>query len=622
MLARIKDAFSEHPVWIWAVLFALLNAPLVYYIQEVILLNQDYNPVFLSRLFSGDITLFHDDAEIGANAKYLMFSSLFFYLSHALSLAGLPIETLSAAAVVVNFPLFFAGLYFLSWRLFGNKQLALVSAFMFPAMKFMLFDMNIGYPALYFHSLYYGDINHTFAVWIMVACLASRYAAAAGLCGVLILLNPTYGLQMGALSAFVYIAAGQWRDIPGTLKIAAVGLVCLAAALCQIHLATPVSDPAPLDQKIFSIQTYSHMVPHILDVKNYIAAQIFLLLGLAAALCIAPVRERPQARLFLYALLAYHLLFGIVLYAALYYFLPQYFVYFSPARAYIFTALVTGVSFTAALWYLFSQRLWLLVTAHAVFFAYPLIGPAHVINSFAKFCVAGSALFAVLLLLKNRMGAFAALDRRALLGVAFALFLASCAHLTWVANGYDFRIQTAFLDIQKQISAHTPPESKFAPYTVAPNDNPYAMFRSWPFRTYSGRSAMTWVVGRNAYFDSALRSRYEEEAFKAAGLSLWPDMLARGEAVRRDRPLYYFTGLHRDADGFHPGPAGIWVTFLNKIDIQVKTLDAMSLNQFMDFARRLHVTHLIVSQTPGHPFQGRGKIVLRNDYFVVLDISR
>jgi hypothetical protein len=210
-----------------------------------------------------------------------------------------------------------------------------------------------------------------------------------------------------------------------------------------------------------------------------------------------------------------------------------------------------------------------------------------------------------------------------LAGLRRALTVAFCAAMivllarqtAWIQDRNFFEVPNAFVNIQLQARAAGSPQMQILPLRLAGAKNPYGMYANVPFRTYSRRGVVSWVIGRNAYFNSLERHRNEERVFRAAtGTPLWEPLMSDARRARAEDPWRYYFGI-----GAPDGVAGAWSLYYAYVARQSSAVSAMDLDRFKQFAREAGATHVLVCKDPTQANPPGTE--LSNPYFALVPVG-
>lgn|GEM_PF-6278507 len=618
--------FRRHlPIILVLACLLAVRLPLLAHIPEYILLDQDYNPLHFGQLFWGQDWPALDDHEVGENARTLALSNAYYLLPTLLFKLGLPFGFWAGLQLLVGLPALLLGLYRLSYVLFGNPLLAALTALHFHV-ALWLFRLNVGYPLHFDQMLYSGDLNHIPASFFLAFLLAGRYARAGGTVLVLACLNPTYGFNgFLILAAVVGWLAVKKRSLDRAsltaLLLAGAGL---AAAWVMVSLATPVQAPVGQAVRDFSIRTYGHLVPHIFT-RDWAVSMFFLaaLLGLALAWerYFRPRTGDPgpaEVGTILNLLAALFILHGLLLYLLLYRYQPRLLILLTPSKICFFLIFVANAYLCRALYAGLSKPPpgSLLVVPYLFFLLYfgGLEGPAAAAVLLLSLVLLSAGL------LKPHPSPTWTGQAPWLAVSALVLLTAWSAWATIYPLGEDrFKYARAFLDIQLKIKAALDRDSILVPYRLPEADNPYGPFTSFAMRTYSRRGALIfWSLGRNAYFNSRRRLEMEEAAFGPAGIKVWEEILAQAGEAKQEDPLLYYFGLRTRPCCSISKSTPPWRILLDKIQRLKSYLDGLTLPGYLDYARRLGASHVLVCRDPGQ--EVGGEVVVQNPSFAVVRI--
>jgi len=188
----------------------------------------------------------------------------------------------------------------------------------------------------------------------------------------------------------------------------------------------------------------------------------------------------------------------------------------------------------------------------------------------------------------------------------------------------DKRIEVAeaLYDISLKINKQTDPSAVFVPYRMAgTNVNKHGPYMNMAFRTYSRRAIIQYsAIGQNVYYNSLKRHESEEKAFVSAGLVCWRDLMGTAKRLKREDPLAYYVGI-----SFRPSFHFLETTTLNrayydKINQLRNYTGALNFDEFMQYAKRLGASHIIVSHDKGVVVPPNP--LISNEYFSVYEIGR
>jgi len=361
-MSRISEFFMrciKQHTWIFIIFFihVLLNIPILFHPYGYILTAQDYNPVhFVQMYWHNDIPAF-DDSEVGENRSRLVFGTAYFWLPMLLAKLGIPLETTVIFHGLFGLPLLLASIYVISYTLFRNANLAGMTAAAFPLFHFSAFGVNLGYQILFQQTYYYNDFNLVFTGWALASAVGNRLVGAAAWCAVLVLFNPTAGINL-VIVLFIFGLLTRWQTIvTGIIKhnidlIMAAALVVAAITVSYVLLlfAAPSHPNAPREARDFAIQAYGHITPHIYDGILYLYAQLTL-----SILLVYAVWTEVRVGSIVGLSLAVAMMLALVVMGWFIYFLtivlsPLLLVLLSPSKILIIAAIYTFIYAMHAAW--------------------------------------------------------------------------------------------------------------------------------------------------------------------------------------------------------------------------------------------------------------------------------
>jgi hypothetical protein len=128
-----------------------------------------------------------------------------------------------------------------------------------------------------------------------------------------------------------------------------------------------------------------------------------------------------------------------------------------------------------------------------------------------------------------------------------------------------------------------------------------------------------WSLGRNAYFNSQERLKIEERCYRAAGIDVWNDTIAKLEKAKQENWLLYYLGISLKPSFKIAKSTSVWSVTeedYNKLRDFVKNA---TLADFADYGRRIGATDILICKDPEQKVPWT-HIVLENKYFAVLKI--
>ncbi len=478
---------------------------------------------------------------------------------------------------------------------------------------------------MYLRSYYYGDFNHAFAAFALAFLVRGQLARGAAFVAIIVLINPTYGVNVvDIFGVFALIRRGP-KLTRENFVAASIIATSLVGAYIQIKLSTPISNPVPVAERRFAIESYGHIDGHIYDLSRFLIAQSVLVLILIFA-----VLRESRARSFTInhnlfvalAVLISYLGFGLFLYFLLYAAYPELFIALASSK----------MSMIVSLWAVcyVGFGLFEILRRHSVSRLVAAIIISYIFYHFEKidqyfgywFASVASAVCAFFFIDERETDDFNTSHREILLGAVLVGLLVSLAGSTaWISNRNYFAASEALLDIEKRSVSVLPANAMVLPFRAAKSSaNPYGMFTNFPFRTYSRHGAVTWVVGRNAYFNSMRRHELEEKIYQAAtGEPLWAPMLKRAAEMMAADPAHYYFGLNFAESRVTLGTAGAWQIYMDQVGKMITAVNSMNLSEFTAFARRAGANHILICKDPRE-----GEIspaVLQNRYFALVKIA-
>lgn len=625
---------QEH--YLYAIVLGVIfitRFPFLANLQELVLLNQDTNPEHFGRLFFDHDIPEEDDSEVGENSRTFSLASLYFSLPLLFFRFGVPFDFFAGLHALFVLPIISYGIYRLAIEIHGDKRVACLAVLVFLFRDFLVFRLNLGYPLVLNHMIYYSDANVIFILFALLAMIRARLITAACWIGLLALCNPTaIGTITVCLVLFLYFSQRESLPLHRQIGIPCLVLVGAAAiAFLAVQAATPIKNPAPEAARILSIQLNAHFAPHVESPMRFLFAQVILVVILTYAIFVEKFRRRKGAseeNAFLaplhlsYAMLAAYVCCGWIAYWILYVFWPVVFVMFAPAKIFMLCSIFICIYVAHALYYFWSR--WGLSTVVVLGFVILYFQPENV-----GYPAYRPILFALLLVVagidvaaRKMRGVF----NRWHINAGFSVLLLVMVFDFLQYSNYVFRsgqlnAASAFYDIQLQIKSKISPQAIFVPYRgVGTVRNQYGPFGNWPFRTYSRRGANAfWLTGRNIYYNSALRHRLEVQSYAAFGIDYWDDLLRESEKMKEADPLFYYTGLQVVDGKFMLKSTPMWSYSFRSWDKLVSLVSTMSLAEFSRIAIRLGATHVIVSRDPGQ--MAKTVSGIQNDYFVVLPVN-
>ncbi|MBR1270659.1 hypothetical protein JQ629_24600 [Bradyrhizobium sp. AUGA SZCCT0222] len=598
----------------------LLQIPAAVNLKSYILTGQDFNPVNFGQLFLHSDLPAADDVEIGENARTMSFSSLYMWMPLALHYVGLPLESGVLVHALFGLPLLLFGIYFLSFSLFRSSHAAALTALLFPAGNFGLFMTNVGYPILYKNGFYYGDFNHAFAAFALGFLIRGQIIRAAIPLALVLLINPTYGINVAEIFGMTILFS--WRKMLTKETAVALTIVCLSilGAYIQIRASSPVIAPAPFEARRFAIEAYGHITGHIYDLRQYLLGQVTLVLILSFAV-LREWRQKDSNNLVVAAaVLASFIVFGIVFYFLLFALAPEIFILLSPSKmsmiVSLWAACYAGYGLLEVFRSLSAPRL---IAACIIPLAYFLgrEGQYWSIWAASIWCSACAFLFAGT---RTTQPDNHTLKAFCFVSISCALLIHLSLSTAWISNRGFFDVRDALLDIEIRASKVLPSDAMILPFRDAPPSiNPYGMFANFPFRTYSRRGAVPWVVGRNAYFNSARRHELEEKVFQAAtGRPLWQSILQQSEEMKVNAPAAYYFGLRYSDARLVLGTAGAWTIYQEHVDRMISAVNKMTPDEFRFFAGRAGANYILICKAPGAV--ATPAAITENAYFALIKV--
>lgn len=602
-------------------LWRALNAP------EFMLQFSDFNAVKVPALFWERNLPALDDFEVGHLRYHLALSSIYYSVPLLLSRLGVPGEAFVVAHLLLGQTFLLCALYHLGRTLFADARAAAFCAAGFFFNSYWLFIPNLGYQIFFDLWPYHNDLCHPLNLLLISYLLRGRFLPAAACAALATGLNVTTGLSAGLLLGGCLVlepqhSAGAWRQ---RLVALAVGAAGLAYAVGMV-LLLPKGVPAPTEARDLAIMSYGHIVIHR-NLKLYLIALGFMAACLAYALYFEQrLRPRlglpalPNARRLLLWALAVTLLFGLGAYWTSYALSPTAFIALSPSKWFVVLCLLLAPYALHAL-YSLCGRSPLFALALALAFGLSLLREADMARHWFMATLA--------------MALAAALLRRSCAQPHPHLWLttAMCclALASWSVTASQplregrLAVAADLRSISEKIDQTLPQDALFVQYGLpGARTNFVGSFSHLALRTYSHRGYIPyWSLGRNAYFNSAIRHDFEERAYAAAGLPCWDDLLRQSREARAADPLGFVTGFRSAALpslNRALGEVTPWTLLNAKVDTLQSTLAAYTPDQFAAYARSIGGTHLLVAKDPGMtvPFPAQ----LESAYFAVVDLGR
>jgi hypothetical protein len=587
----------------------VLRAP---FYREFMLLASDWNAVNIVQMASGKEMSPLDDFEAGHWRDHIVLTTAYFWGPFLLSKIGIPADTAVILHEVFGPLLLLVGLYYLSLVLFGNREVAALTAALFLFCDAWIFKLNVGYPILFGYAHYYNDMNHVFAVFALAFLLDRKPIPAGIAAGLLAMGNVTHGFAV-TLILLGYIAVGLRRDpglnskTIGALVIAGTGLL---VSFLLIKVAGPQGEASPPEARTAAIRSYGHLAIHAQNPLLYLKAMAVIAAGLAYVVFFeAYVRQRLMgacnARFLRFAIVGagITLLFGLGTYWLTYIIWPEAFVILSPAKPLMVLCIYLSAYVSAALFHVISRHPLAAVTVLAAFVLNHVFNKAA-LDMYWVLAVASLAASALLATRARWRKKDLAVSQWLLLPI-LALPIADVVYRrTKPFTSGRVALAAELIEISRKVNTYTQPEALIVPYRVrGTRKNFMGPFQNLALRTYSRRGYYAfWSVGRNTYFDSMVRHNREERAFEAAGLDLWQDGIRQLRDSREKDAFAYFTGVQVRLDSTpairfrFAGPAEVWIAKRRQL---IRFVDESTPTQFAEYARRLGATHLIVSRDAG-----------------------
>lgn len=615
MLSTIKDHKLFGAIFI---ILLLVRVPALFYSHEYVVASQDYNAVHLGMLYCHNDIPAADDSDIGANARYLSFSSANYLIPLIGYKIGIPFEFFVILHMLFGLPLLLLLIYILSFILFADKWLASFSALYFYFGEWV-FNLNNGYTIIFDKCYYLGDINSLIAVLFIILLLQGRIIAAAASVFTLSVFNPTYGITGAVIYLFHSILnlkkIGNYNKL-----VVGAGIVFLGVAVSYImvKIATPHYEPISDLVRNFCIQSYSHIAPHVTKALLYWnkMAMIFGYLALVIlwekyyrnqALSVA-ANSLSTARSLMFVFLIY----SILLYFILYIYNPVLFIELSPSKSLMMIALflspyVCFVIYNSILCRISVSLLAILVYAIMAYHYKTLILSQMGSMGWIYFAVANCV--ALILFYKNfcRHKACTSIMQKIvivpLLIYAIWMPLASANRLKSLAPLYDLEIKM----------------NNALPKEAILMRHPSVYSYGAAVRTYSRRGLISYVPGRNAYFNSLTRQKNEEKIFGAAGIDIWgAETIGRINYLKANDWWLYHTGISFQPR-FHvinsaTPPAAILYDIMGNLARYLNNLD---LNGFYEFGRKVGATHIIVARNRGLAYPQSFVVIENRDLAVI-----
>ena len=660
---------------------ALARTVLLPHSDEIVLLNQDFNPRHFAMLFwNNDIPAF-DDNGVGENAKYMGFSQLYFAIPLLGYKIGIPLFIFEWFHILFDIPLLLVGFYTLSYVMTRKTALSVFSSlFAFYCVSELW--GSFGYSLLMKDFLYYSDFSLIIICFFLATLYSGRMILSGALAGLTVLFHPTLGINCCIL-LFMRVALGctlhKEEKRQAIISLGIAGVSCVTAAFfVSLSFSSEHVDP---EIRNILIASYGHLIPHINGRFFYRSAfsVLFILAGIVIFKRKIPVFENTPERGFLtaQALLISSIIQPICVYALTFVFLTSIYIMLSPSSLLILPLIFVSV-FLGQLCYKLIEKIgvfpvWGLLilvlfkwkmTPYLLFFKYSLYFYFTILlalilhasnkekliklyNDLRRIKLTRSDLFflfgiAALLVLTNycrRLFPSLALISVALLAerliyikwhpeifikftriVVIVLLLALIAgNVFAVLNNPMLEIKSSEYDIYRQINEKLPKDALLAAYyPPGLSNNLLSSSLRGCIRTYSRRGTIHyWQVGFNAFFNSKMRYDVEDRCFKAAGVDVYSSLLEKSRKLRKENILSYYFGSENKNDltngkSVRDVLASAMAPFRNKIN-------NMTLDEFMDYAARINVTHLVVPHDPGK-LPPEIKPLFMNKYFYVIEV--
>ena len=656
---------------------------LLSYSDEIVLLNQDCNLRHFTLLFwNNDIPLI-DDNLAGENARYMGFSQLYFAIPLLCYKIGIPLFVFEWSHILFDIPSLLVGLYTLSYVMTRKTAMSVFASF-FTFYCLSDLWSGFGYPLEMKNILYYSDFALVPISFFLAVLCSGRIVLSGAFAALTVLFHPTLGVNCCIL-LFMRTALGclyyKEEKLKAIISLGIAGTACLIAAF----FVSWSFSPEHIDPEIRNIliASYGHLIPQI-NGRFFYRLAFLVLLVLAGIVMfrrkINFIQNAPESTfLTTKSLLAASIIQPIGVYAFTIVFLPTIYIMLSPSRFWMLPLIFVSVFIGQAVYKLIEKMGTLPILAFLSLSLWSIkIPPCYIFLKYSQyFCFAILLGIALHSLNKEKLFAFyynfrnKKLSHYDLLLLGGGLLLADLAVYYWRQAHYfaviaalllaehliyewfnsDFFMKSAralaimllfvmiglnsFVvlnnpmleikhyeyDICKQINEKLPENAILAPYrSTVFSSNPLLNYYPCALRTYSRRGAIYyWQIGYNAFFNSKMRYDIEDRCFKAAGVDVFGTLIGKSRKLRKENILGYYFGSENESDLTHSeNVRDILLSSMSEFKNKIKN---MSLDEFMNYASKIKVTHLIIPYDAGK-LPPDIKPLCMNKYFYVIEVCR
>ncbi|OGV35665.1 MAG: hypothetical protein A2020_00435 [Lentisphaerae bacterium GWF2_45_14] len=680
---RLFLAAKKHYLIILALTaIVLARTVLLPHSDEIVLINQDFNPRHFTMLFwNNDIPVF-DDNGAGENAKYMGFSQLYYAIPLLGYKIGIPLFIFEWFHILFDIPLLLAGFYTLSYVMTRKTAISIFASF------FAFYCVSetwgsFGYSLIMKDFLYYSDFSLIIICFFLASLYSGRMVLSGFLTGLTVLFHPTLGVNCCILlfaRLFIGCAFHNEDKKKAIISLGIAGVSCIIAAGCtSLALSPEHIDP---EIRNILIASYGHLAPHINGRFFYRFAFCVLIILAAIVIFKRKIEFLKNASessfVTVQALLVSTIIQPFFVYAVTFVFIPSIYIMLSPSRFWTLPLIFVSV-FLGQLCYKLVEKIgvfpvWGLLilvlfkwkmTPYLLFFKYSsyfyfTILLALILHASNKEKLArlydnlrkikptrsdlwflfGIVVLLVLTCYYRRLFSSLALISAALLVerliytkyrpeifikftrlvVIVLLLVLIAGNVFVVLNNPMLEVKSYEYDISRQINEKLPKNTLIVPY-YSPDLSNKLLSSSLRgcIRTYSRRGVIYyWQIGFNAFFDSKMRYDIEDRCFKAAGVDVFSTLLEKSRKLRKENILGYYFGSEKESDLTYS--ENVRDVLLCSMSEFKNKIKGMSLDEFKTYASKIKATHLLMPYDSGR-LPPEIKPVCMNKYFCVIEIA-